>query len=88
MKHPTAVIVLTNFQRDPSFSARVSPCSDAHGKLIDHFDQRGVCRTFGPLAKLLDAQGETESIDAYLQRMLHMYQDINRNEFMVCEKFS
>jgi hypothetical protein len=34
----------------------------------------------------LDAQGETESIDAFTQRMLHNYQDINEDEFMVSEK--
>jgi hypothetical protein len=86
MKHPTVAAVLTSFQRNPSFSARVSPCSDAWRTLIDHFDQRSVGRTIGLLAKLLDAQGETESIDAFLQRMLHDYQDINEYEFMVSEK--
>jgi hypothetical protein len=34
----------------------------------------------------MDAQGETESIDTFLQRMLHNYQDINEDEFMVSEK--
>jgi hypothetical protein len=64
----------------------VSPGNDALRTLIDHFDQRGVGRIVGLLAKLLDAQGETESIDAFLQRMLHSYQDINEYEFMVSEK--
>lgn len=86
MKHPTAVIVLTNFQRDPSFSARVSPGSDAWRVLIDHFDQRGIGRTVGLLAKLLDAQGETESVDAFIQRMLHTFQELNEDEFLVSEK--
>jgi hypothetical protein len=54
--------------------------------LINHFDRRGVGRTVGLLAKLLDAQGETESIDSFLQSTLHSYQDINEDEFMVSEK--
>jgi hypothetical protein len=87
IKHPTAVVVLTNFQRDPSFSARVSPGSDAWRVLIDHFDQRGIGRTVGLLAKFLDAQGETESVDAFIQRMLHTFQELNEDEFMISEFF-
>jgi hypothetical protein len=86
MKHPTAAIEMQNFQRDPSFKSRVSPGSDARRTLINHFDQCGGGRTIGLLANFLDAQGKTESIDAFLQRMLHSYQDINENEFMVSEK--
>jgi hypothetical protein len=47
MKHPTLAIVMTAFQRDPSFSARVSRGSYAWRTLIDHFDKRGVGRTVG-----------------------------------------
>jgi hypothetical protein len=64
----------------------VSPGLDAWRTVINHFDQRGVGRTVGLLAKLLDAQGKTKSIDAFLQRMLHNYHDINEDEFMVSEK--
>jgi hypothetical protein len=64
----------------------VSPSSDTLRTLIIHFDHRGVGRTIGLLAKLLDAQGERESIDAFLQRMLNNYQDVNEDEFMVSEK--
>jgi hypothetical protein len=85
MKYPIAAITLQNFQRDPSFKARVSPGSGAWRTLINHFDQRGVGRTVGLLTKLMDAQGEIESIDAFLQR-IHSYQDINEDEFMVSEK--
>jgi hypothetical protein len=35
MKHPTSAMAMSNFQRDPSFSTRVSPCSDALRALID-----------------------------------------------------
>jgi hypothetical protein len=73
MKHLTAAIVFTNFPRDPSYSARVSSRSHAWRTLIDHFDQRSGGRTFGFLRQLLNAQGETESVDAFLQRMLHNY---------------
>jgi hypothetical protein len=66
MKHPNVAITMQKFQRDPSFSARVSPCSDAWRTLINHFDLRVVGITIGLLAKLVDAQGETESIDAFL----------------------
>jgi hypothetical protein len=59
MKHPIAAIALQNFQRDPSFKARVSPCSHAWRTLINHFDQRGVGTIVGLLAKLLDTQSET-----------------------------
>jgi hypothetical protein len=31
----------------------------------------------------MDAQGETQSIDAFLHRMLSSYQDTNEDEFMV-----
>jgi hypothetical protein len=67
---------LDNFQRDPSFSARLSQGSDAWRTLIDHFDKCGAGRTIGSLAKLLDAQGETESVDTFLQRMLNNCPDI------------
>jgi hypothetical protein len=86
MKHPTAAIALENFQRDLSLKARVSPSSNAWRTLINHFDQRGVGRTVGLLAKFLNAQGDTESTYAFLQRMLHSFQDINEDEFMVSEK--
>jgi hypothetical protein len=86
MKHPIAAIALQNFQRDPSFKARVSPGANAWRTLINHFDKRCVGRIVGLLAKLVDAQGETESIDAFMQRMLHNYQNINEDEFMVSEK--
>ena len=86
MKHPTAAMALSNFQRDPSFSTRVSPGSDAWRALIDLFDQRGIGRTVSLLTKLMEPQGDRENIDAYLQRMLHCYQDINEDEQMVNEK--
>jgi hypothetical protein len=54
--------------------------------LINHFDQRGVGRIVGLVAKLMDAQGQTKSIEAFLQRMLNNYLDINKDEFMVSEK--
>jgi hypothetical protein len=34
----------------------------------------------------LDAQGETKSVDAFLQRVLSNYQNINEDYFMVIEK--
>jgi hypothetical protein len=72
MKHPTDEIGMTNFQRDPSVSLlRVSPYSDAWRALIDLFDQRGVGLIVDLLANLLDSQGETKSIDAFLQYMLY-----------------
>jgi hypothetical protein len=77
MKHSIVVIAMQNFQRDPFFSARVSPCSDAWRTLIHYFDPRGVGRAVGLLTKLIDAQGETKSIDAFLQLMLDIFQDIN-----------
>jgi hypothetical protein len=86
MKHPAAAMALSNFQRDPSFSTRVSPCSDAWRALIDLFDQMGIGRTVSLLTKLMEPQGDRESIDAYLQRMLHCYQDTNEYEQMVNEK--
>jgi hypothetical protein len=64
----------------------VSLGSDAWRTFITHFDHRGVGRTVGLLAKLMDAQGETESIYAFPQRMLSNYQDINGDEFMVSGK--
>jgi hypothetical protein len=86
MKYPTAAMALSNFQRDPSFSTRVSPGSDAWRALVDLFDQRGIGRTVNLLTKLMEPQGDKENIDAYLQRMLHCYQDINEDEQMVDEK--
>jgi hypothetical protein len=86
IKHTTTAIAMTNFQRDPSFSARVSLGSYAWRVLIDLFDYRGVVKTLGLLAKFLDSQSETESIDAFLQRIQHTYQDINEDLFMVNEK--
>jgi hypothetical protein len=48
-----------------------------------------LVKKVGLLAKLLDSQGETKSADAFLQRMLHNYQDINEDEVvMVSEKES
>jgi hypothetical protein len=86
MKHPTVAIALTHFQRGPSFSTRVTPGTDARRALIYLFEQRGICRIVGLLAKLLDAQGKTKSIDAFLQRMMHNYQiGSNEDEFMVIE---
>jgi hypothetical protein len=85
MKHPTAAIALQNFQRDPSFSPRVSQGPDAR-RTLNHFDQRGVGRIIGLLAIFLDAQGEIESIDAFLQRMLNNYQDINEDDFTISER--
>jgi hypothetical protein len=81
---------MTNFQRDPSFSVRrMSTCSNAWLALIDHFNHRGVGRIVGLPAQLLDSEGEIESIDAFLQLILHNYQDINEDsEFMVSEKIS
>jgi hypothetical protein len=49
--YPTAAMALSNFQRDPSFSTRVSPGSDAWRALIDLFDQRGIGRTVSLLTK-------------------------------------
>jgi hypothetical protein len=86
MKHPSAAIVMTNFQRGPSFSTRVSLDSDVWSTLIEHFDRRGVGRIIGLLAKLLDAQGESVSIYTCLQRMLNNYQDINEDALTVSEK--
>jgi hypothetical protein len=83
MKHPIHVIVLTNFQHDPSFSARVSQGSDAWRVLIDHFDQRGIGKTIGLLAKILDAQSETESVDAFTQRMLNTFQELKMSSSSV-----
>jgi hypothetical protein len=34
----------------------------------------------------MDAQGETKSTCAFVQRKLHSYQDINEDEFMVSEQ--
>jgi hypothetical protein len=59
MKHSTVAIALTSFQRDPSFSTRVSTGSSVLRALIGLFDQPGVGRTVGLFAKLLGSQCET-----------------------------
>jgi hypothetical protein len=86
MKHPTTAMAMSNFQRDPSFSTRVSHGLDARRALIDLPYQRGVGKTVSFLTKLMEPQGDIEIIDAYLQRMLHGNQDIHEDEQMVNEK--
>jgi hypothetical protein len=76
MKHPIVIVALQNFQRGPSFSARVSPCSYAWRPLIKYFDHRDVGRTIGLLEKLLHAQGETDrEYIRFLRRIMNSYQD-------------
>jgi hypothetical protein len=75
-------------QRDPYLSSRVLLGFDALRTLIIHFDQRGVGRTVGLLAKLLDAQGGTKSTYSFLQRMLESYQDRMRTRSWLVVKIS
>jgi hypothetical protein len=77
MKHLIAAMALSHFQRDPSFSTRVSLGSHAWRALIDLLDQRGIGRTLSLLTKLMEPQGNKDNIGAYLQRLLHCNQDIN-----------
>jgi hypothetical protein len=63
MKHHT--IAMSNFQSDPSVTTRVSRGSDAWRALVILFYERGVGKTIGLLA-LLDSQGDSDIIDAFL----------------------
>jgi transposase-like protein len=78
---------MSNFQRDPSLSTRVSRGSDAWRALINSFDHRGVGKTVSLLKIVMEHHGDNESISAHLQHMMHCYQDVNEVEHnMVKEK--
>jgi hypothetical protein len=55
---------------------------DTWHTLVNSFDHI-VSITLGLLVKLLDSQGDTESIDASLQCMMHTYLDIKEDEQML-----
>jgi hypothetical protein len=87
MKHPySSAIGMLCIQCDFSFATRVSPSSNAWRALIKIFDTRGEDHTVILLTKVLAPQGDNYSVDAYLQRVLHYYQNINEDEHILHEK--
>jgi hypothetical protein len=60
MKHPSAAIALSNFQRNPSFPKPVSPCSYAWRALINIDGERCVGKTHNLLSQILRPQGSNE----------------------------
>jgi hypothetical protein len=74
---PSAAIVLTNFEQDPSFATRLSLGSDAWRALNSLLDHRGVNPTARLLLKLLQPQVVNERLDTYLERNHRAFGELN-----------